>query len=403
MKGEKKMRTITKFKRSIRAISPVISVLLMIAIAVVASLVAYAWVMGYMNFQTAKVGNAIQIPSYASQGGFLTVYVQNVGQGTLNIAADSSVYVNDQLRLVTASPSGTPVASNAKISLGEGNTVELVTDYPYTAGEKITIKIVTVEGTTMTVKGTTSSTGSGTITPVNNAPVAGFSYSANYLVVQFTDASSDSDGTVDSRSWAFGDGQTSTETSPSHTYAVAGTYDVVLTVTDNDGATDTETQSVTVTAQILIDYVDLEVVSGYTPIGSHDPNFAAMQGVADGVYDTLTEYDTNWRWDRTDYALDLRVSFTDVANFASYNRIGIQTGSLSTDEHVVVQYLSGSNWVDFDFNSGSGTRDYLDANQLNSAAISLSSSTLTIRFIDTDTLDNTLSLYQIDSVYLYVA
>ena len=136
----------------------------MIAIAVVASLVAYAWVMGYMNFQTAKVGNAIQIPSYASQGGFLTVYVQNVGQGTVNIIADSSVYVNDGLRLVKQSPSGNDVAANAKIEVGEGKTVELVTDYPYTAGEKVSIKIVTVEGTTMTVKGTTSSTGSTTTT-----------------------------------------------------------------------------------------------------------------------------------------------------------------------------------------------------------------------------------------------
>ena len=57
---------ITKFRRSTRAISPIISTLLLIAIAVVASLVAYAWVMGYMSFQTAKTGGAIQIQSFAS-------------------------------------------------------------------------------------------------------------------------------------------------------------------------------------------------------------------------------------------------------------------------------------------------------------------------------------------------
>jgi len=85
---EKKMRNITKFKRSIRGISPVISVLLMIAIAVVASLVAYAWVMGYMTFQTGKVGNSIQIPSYApgATDNLIVVYVQNVGQGTVKIS-----------------------------------------------------------------------------------------------------------------------------------------------------------------------------------------------------------------------------------------------------------------------------------------------------------------------------
>ncbi len=37
----------------------------MIAIAVVASLVVYAWVSGYMGFTTDKAGKAIAIPSFA--------------------------------------------------------------------------------------------------------------------------------------------------------------------------------------------------------------------------------------------------------------------------------------------------------------------------------------------------
>lgn len=53
------MRKITKLRRSVRAISPIISTLLLIAIAVVASLVAYAWVMGYIGFSTSKAGNAL--------------------------------------------------------------------------------------------------------------------------------------------------------------------------------------------------------------------------------------------------------------------------------------------------------------------------------------------------------
>jgi subtilase family serine protease len=82
----------------------------------------------------------------------------------------------------------------------------------------------------------------------NNPPVANFSDSISNLVVNFTDSSTDSDGTIASRAWNFGDGSTSTATSPSHTYAAAGTYSVSLTVTDNSGATNTKTQSVTVTA-----------------------------------------------------------------------------------------------------------------------------------------------------------
>jgi PKD repeat protein len=58
------------------------------------------------------------------------------------------------------------------------------------------------------------------------------------LTANFTDVSSDSDGTIVSRSWNFGDGRVSTATNPSHTYATKGSYPVTLTVTDNDGASD---------------------------------------------------------------------------------------------------------------------------------------------------------------------
>ncbi len=81
----------------------------------------------------------------------------------------------------------------------------------------------------------------------NIPPVASFSSSCTSLVCNFTDASSDSDGSIVSRSWTFGDGGTSTSTNPSHTYAVAGTYTVGLTVTDNGGASASTSQSVTVT------------------------------------------------------------------------------------------------------------------------------------------------------------
>ncbi|KRE90964.1 xanthorhodopsin [Frateuria sp. Soil773] len=80
----------------------------------------------------------------------------------------------------------------------------------------------------------------------NVPPVAGFGDTISGLTVNFTDSSTDSDGTIASRAWNFGDGGTSTATNPSHTYAAAGTYSVSLTVTDNQGATNTKTQSVTV-------------------------------------------------------------------------------------------------------------------------------------------------------------
>ncbi|MEO8801749.1 MAG: pre-peptidase C-terminal domain-containing protein, partial [Rudaea sp.] len=81
----------------------------------------------------------------------------------------------------------------------------------------------------------------------NNPPVANFSFTTNALVASFTDSSTDSDGSIASHAWTFGDGGTSTSANPSHTYASAGTFSVKETVTDNGGATASKTSSVTVT------------------------------------------------------------------------------------------------------------------------------------------------------------
>ena len=75
------------------------------------------------------------------------------------------------------------------------------------------------------------------------APVAQFTASATSgvapLMVTFTDQST---GSPTAWSWDLGDGTTSTQQSPSHTYAAAGTYTVSLTVTA-PGGSDGETKS----------------------------------------------------------------------------------------------------------------------------------------------------------------
>jgi PKD repeat protein len=82
---------------------------------------------------------------------------------------------------------------------------------------------------------------------VNQPPVAAFTSSCGNLTCAFTSTSSDSDGSIASYAWSFGDGATSAAQNPSYTYAAGGTYTVTLTVTDNQGATNTVSHSVTVT------------------------------------------------------------------------------------------------------------------------------------------------------------
>ncbi|MCS6820229.1 MAG: DUF2341 domain-containing protein [Chitinophagales bacterium] len=59
----------------------------------------------------------------------------------------------------------------------------------------------------------------------------------------FTDASVVSSGSITSRQWNFGDGNTSTQTNPQHVYASSGTFNVTLVVTTSAGCRDTVVRS----------------------------------------------------------------------------------------------------------------------------------------------------------------
>jgi subtilisin family serine protease len=85
---------------------------------------------------------------------------------------------------------------------------------------------------------------------VNRPPTAsaGGPYSAQAgRAVQFNGGgSSDSDGTIISYRWEFGDGTNGAGVAPSHVYTAARTYDVILTVADDRGGSATAGTTVTV-------------------------------------------------------------------------------------------------------------------------------------------------------------
>lgn len=81
---------------------------------------------------------------------------------------------------------------------------------------------------------------------IHELPTAGFTafddcYSANY---PFVDQSTIGTGTVDSWQWDFGDGSTSNQQNPTHTYADFGQWDATLIAVSDKGCSDTITQTV---------------------------------------------------------------------------------------------------------------------------------------------------------------
>jgi PKD repeat protein len=86
--------------------------------------------------------------------------------------------------------------------------------------------------------------------PRNNQPTANFSFYPSTAMVndtiQFTDTSIDTDGTITSYLWNFGDGTNSTSKNPRHRFTINGTYSITLEITDDDGATDLTSKAILV-------------------------------------------------------------------------------------------------------------------------------------------------------------
>lgn len=86
----------------------------------------------------------------------------------------------------------------------------------------------------------------------NISPTAAFSSSCTDLDCNFdAGASSDTDGSISSYDWDFGDSSSGTGVTTSHSYPNTGGYSVLLTVMDNGGKTANTAQSVSVSTSTL--------------------------------------------------------------------------------------------------------------------------------------------------------
>ena len=189
--------------------------------------------------------------------------VSNVLQNGVGITISDSV-VNHQQNWTMSVPAG---ATNLTFTMSGGTgdadmyvkfgSAPTLTTYdcrPYVTGNNESCPITTAQAGTYYVMVNTYAAYSGatlkgsyTAAGTGGTPTANFTFTTSGLAATFTDTSTDSGGTISAHSWTFGDGATSTATSPSHTYASANTYSVTETVTDSvNGHTSSKTASVTV-------------------------------------------------------------------------------------------------------------------------------------------------------------
>ena len=145
-------------------------------------------------------------------------------------------------------------------------------------------------------------------------PVAAFSGSpvsgSNPLDVVFTDASTD----VTSWLWTFGDGDSSTNQNPTHTYNSVGNFTVSLAATNANGTVyENKTDYVTVTAPGPI--MPVAAFSG-SPVSGSNP--------LDVVFTDASTDTTSWLWDFGDGG-----SSTNQNPTHTYNSVGNFTVSLA--------------------------------------------------------------------------
>ena len=157
---------------------------------------------------------------------------------------------------------------------GDGNTSteqNPTHQYPNGGTFDVTLTVTDARGVSGTATYTITVEGPPAAPPADNdPPVAAFDVNKTTASVgealQFTDDSTDPDGTVEEWAWDFGDGGISTIQNPTHAFMAAGGFTVSLIVTDNDGADSVQSASTTIAVSAPTDVV----VYGY-------PNPASTQ------------------------------------------------------------------------------------------------------------------------------
>jgi len=142
---------------------------------------------------------------------------------------------------------------------------------------------------------------------INVLPVANFSYTdaCEGSPTLFTDLSFSSGGAIVSFSWNFGDGGTSSLSSPAHIYASYGVYNVTLTVVNSNGCTHSVTKPVTVNPRPVAAFSFPATNCTGSTVAFTDVSYIAAG---------FSSYIIQWVWDFGDGTPVLSISFPNNPN-----------------------------------------------------------------------------------------
>ncbi|MDT0676547.1 PKD domain-containing protein [Autumnicola musiva] len=205
----------------------------------------YVW-----DFDDGETSNQIHPTHTYSEGGIYTVELTATGDGGSDV-------VTHEVTVVAPVPSPTAdfTVDADDLTVTFTNTSENAVSYAWdfgdgnTSTEENPTHTYAAEGTYTVVLTTTGEDGTEVestqeVTVEATEPTAEYTFEVDGLTATFTNTSEN----AVSYAWDFGDGNTSTEENPTHTYAAEGTYTVILTTTGEDGTEVESTQEVTVEA-----------------------------------------------------------------------------------------------------------------------------------------------------------
>ncbi len=227
---------------------------------------------------------------YITVGSVVLAPVANFSSNVTSGAAPLSVQFNDE---------STNNPTSWAWDFGDGSTSnEQNPPHTYETAGNYTVKLTSSNygGSNVTTK-----TDYITVTSTESAPVASFTADANSgqvpLTVHFTDTSA---GSVSSWKWSFGDGVTSTERNPTHTYLTKGSYNFNLTATGPGGSnTATAAEPILVSSPLTANSYDggiplTTVQNGTVSGGLWYDSYSAMETSAQKTFNLPTNTKIKW-------------------------------------------------------------------------------------------------------------